>query len=154
MDASRISVWLVALGSVGSAVSYLSNPPRGDGLRFWVPLSARARLTFGVGAASVVLFLIAAAMALVPDSTDLRIATWLVIVGTFALVLGVVYAASVERLYRDRQQVLEHHASADWQLELAAKTARLSWCLRHPLSEGDFWPGQARATSEETRSDA
>jgi hypothetical protein len=140
MTGEDITLWLVALGTLSSAISFLTRPPEGGGLRYWNPLSRRERLSFAIGAAGVLLLVLGAAGALIPSSS-VRISRWVVVPGTAALFVSLVYFVAVAQLYRDRQVVLREHVGSAWQREIAQSTARLTWCARHPLIPSEWWPG-------------
>jgi hypothetical protein len=136
LDASRISVWLLAVGAIASAVSFLGSPPDGGGLRFWNPLPRKARLLFALGASGIVFAAFGGAMALVPPSADWKVCPSVVVIGSLLALVVLIYVFNVWRLYRDRQQVLRSFAGDAAQRDTARRTATIGWCARHPLAEG------------------
>lgn len=152
LNAPETSLWLVALGAIASAISFLMRPPKGGGVRYWNPLDARQRLTFAIGSASVVLLALGAVLALVPRSSGFHIDRWVVLLGSAVLLSVLLYGVDVAQLYRDRRTVLKHYVGNSWQREVAVRTARVAWCARHPLLGSEWWPDVS--TAESPQSDA
>lgn len=139
MDTARISLWLLAVGGIASAVAFLGSPPDGGGLRFWNPLPLKARLLFSLAASGVVVIAVGGVIALIPPSTEFMVSSWAVVSASLLALLVLVYAFNVWRLYRDRQQILRDFGGNEAQRSAAKRTATIRWCARHPLAEG-FWP--------------
>lgn len=127
---------MAAIGGLLLVGAQLAREPSG-GRRFWNPASRRERMRSAAESAGVVLAGIGALL-LALGVADMR--TSLAVVASLLAAGVLLYGFMVGRLYRDRRIIQERYANAmpDGP-EIAARTAKLSWCLRHAFDGGDTW---------------